>query len=76
MATESRYEALLREAARDLVDTLEPYRVLTRQALADLSREGHWSTVAFDEALKWAMERGLIRSLGPDLYEVPREPET
>lgn len=76
MATEARYEALLREAARDLVDTLEPDRVLTRHDLADLSGERQWGTVGFDEALKWAVEHGLLRSLGLELYELPRKPET
>ena len=73
MAADARYEALLREAARDLVDTLEPYRVLPRQRLVDLSGARQWGTVGFDEALKWSEERGLLRSLGPDLYELPRE---
>lgn len=73
MPADARYEALLREAARDLVDTLEPYRVLPRHRLADLSGERHWGTVGFAEALKWAEEHGLLRSLGRDLYELPGE---
>jgi hypothetical protein len=76
MATDARYEALLREAARDLVDTLEPYRVLTRQRLAELASERHWDTVGFDEALKWATDHGLLRALEPDLYELPRNRDT
>jgi hypothetical protein len=76
MAAETRSEALLREAARDLVDTLEPYRVLTRQRLAELSEARHWVTVGFEQALQWAVEHGLVRTLGPDLYELPRKRDT
>jgi hypothetical protein len=31
------YDAVLREAAHRLADTLAPYRLLTREALAELS---------------------------------------
>jgi hypothetical protein len=75
MTTETPYKTLLREAARDLVDTLGPYRVLTRQSLVDLSEERYWGAVRFEEALKWAVDHGLLRQLGPDLYEVPLQRE-
>jgi len=75
MATEPGNDSVLREAARDLVDTLRPYRVLTRHELADLSREAAWKTVGFDEALRWAVEHGYLRPLGSDLYEIPPDRE-
>lgn len=62
--------ALLREAARRLVDTITPYRVLTRESLADLSGTSMWNTVDLDQALRWAVDHDFLRQLSDDLYEI------
>jgi hypothetical protein len=63
-------DAVLREAAHRLADTITPYRVLTRDKLAELSGEGYWHTVSFDHALRWAVDHDVLRALSPDLYEI------
>ena len=63
-------DALLREAARRLADTVTPYRVLTRASLAALSGVDHWRSVSFEQALRWATDHGVLRQLDPDLYEI------
>jgi hypothetical protein len=45
-------DTVLREAAHRLADTITPYRVLTRDKLAELSGEASWQTVSFDLALR------------------------
>jgi hypothetical protein len=69
---QDRDDALLREAARHLADTLAPYRVLPRQQLAGLSGEARWRTVSFREALRWAVEHGVLRRLDADFHETTR----
>lgn len=64
------YDALLDEAAHRLLDTVAPFRVLTREALAVLSGEDQWRSVSFEQALRWAVDHGILRRLGSDLYEV------
>jgi hypothetical protein len=63
-------DALLREAAHRLADTIAPYRVLTRGNLAELSGMSQWNTVKFDRALRWAVDHDLVRRLDDDLYEI------
>jgi hypothetical protein len=63
-------DALLREAAHRLADTIAPYRVLTRARLAELSRISQWYTGEFDRALRWAVEHDVLRRLDDDLYEI------
>ena len=63
-------DALLREAAHRLVDTIAPYRVLTRGNLADLSGISQWNPGEFDRALRWAVDHDLLRRLDDDLYEI------
>jgi hypothetical protein len=67
------YDAVLREAAHRLADTLAPYRVLTRENLAELSGASRWSTVGFDPALRWAVDHGFLRRLDEELYEIGPE---
>jgi hypothetical protein len=69
---QGRQEALLREAAHRLADTLAPYRVLPRDELAKLSGEGSWRAVTFQEALDWGVDHGILRRLDADFYETPR----
>ena len=69
-----RDDAVLREAAHRLADTITPYRVLTRDKLAELSGEGHWQTVSFEQALQWAVDHDVLRELSPDLYEICAPP--
>ncbi len=64
------YDALLSEAAHRLADTVAPYRVLTRESLAELSGEDLWRSVSFEQALRWAVDHGVLRRLTPELYEV------
>jgi hypothetical protein len=64
------YNALLREAAHRLADTLAPYRVLTRGALAELSGASRWDTIGFEPALCWAVQHDFLRRLDDDLYEI------
>ena len=66
-----RYEALLREAAQSLADTIAPYRVLTRADLAGLAGVDRWRSVDFDKALECALALGLLRRLPDDFYETP-----
>jgi hypothetical protein len=56
-------DALLREAAHRLADTIAPYRVLQRGTLADLSGISHWTTVGFDQAPSWAVDHDFLRRL-------------
>jgi hypothetical protein len=65
-----RSDALLREAAHRLADTTAPYRVLTRETLAELSGISHWNTVGFDQALHWAVDHDFLRRLSDDMYEI------
>lgn len=65
-------DALLREAAQRLVDTMAPYRVLTRDQLEILSGAGKWRSVSFEHALQWAVKHGVLGRLSDDLYEIPR----
>jgi hypothetical protein len=67
------YGALLREAAHRLADTVAPYRVLTRERLAELSGASHWNTIGFEPALRSAVAHGLLRRLDEDLYEIGPE---
>jgi hypothetical protein len=62
--------ALLREAAHRLADTIAPYRVLTRERLAELSGISQWDTGEFNRALRWAVEHDVLRRLDDDLYEI------
>lgn len=64
------YDTLVREAARRLADTLAPYRVLTRERLAELSGASSWNTIDFDWALRWAVDHRFLRRLDEDLYEI------
>jgi hypothetical protein len=64
------YDAVLREAAHRLADTLAPYRVLTRERLAEFSGASSWHTVGFDLALRWAVDHEFLRRLDDDLYEI------
>ena len=70
--TPDRYGALLREAAHRLADTAASYGVLNIERLAALSGSARWPTVGFAEALAWAVDNDILRRLGSDLYEVPR----
>ena len=63
-------DALIREAAHRLADTLAPYRVLTRDDLAGLSRASRWNTIGFDQALRWGVDHDVLRRLDDDLYEI------
>ena len=65
-----RDDALLREAAHRLVDTIAPYRVLTRKSLADLSGTSVWKAVDLDQAVRWAVDHDYLRQLSDDLYEI------
>lgn len=69
-----RDDAVLREAAHRLADTIAPYRVLTKDSLAELSGVGKWRSVSFEHALKWACDHEVLRALAPDLYEVCTPP--
>jgi hypothetical protein len=71
-----RYEALLREAAHRLADTVAPYRVLTRERLAALSEEDHWRSISFEQALRWAVDHDVLRQLDPGLYEITSQSST
>ena len=64
------YDALLREAAHRLADTIAPYRVLTRDKLAELCGASRWHTIGFDHALRWAVEHEFLRRLDGELYEI------
>lgn len=64
-----RHDALVREAARDLAQTLALYGVLTRADLVRISSADHWMSVDPDAALECAIALGLIRRLDEDLYE-------
>jgi hypothetical protein len=70
MSTDDRYDALLHEAAHRLADTLAPYRVLTREDLAELSGAARWNTIRFEQALRWAVAHDVLRRLDKDLYEM------
>jgi hypothetical protein len=70
MSTQDHYDAILREAAHRLADTIAPYRVLTRDKLADLSGVSGWTTVGFDSALRWAVDHDFLHRLDEDLYEI------
>lgn len=64
-------DAFLREAVHELVDTVEPFGVLTRQQLESRSHADRWRSVSFELALDSAVEQGVLRRLGGDLYEIP-----
>jgi hypothetical protein len=64
------YEALRREAAHRLADTLAPYGVLTRDKLVELSGASRWTRIEFDPALRWAVEHDFVRRLDEELYEI------
>ena len=63
----------LREAAHRLVETLQPYRVLTRANLDELSGASGWEAIDFELALRWSVDHNYLRSLGGDLYELGPE---
>ena len=65
------YDALLGEAARRLVHTIEPFRVLTRDELRTRSGAGRWRTITFGQALEWAVANGMLHRLSSELYEIP-----
>jgi hypothetical protein len=65
------YDALLREAAHRLVDTMAQYTVLTRHDLEILPGADEWRSVSFEQALQWAVEHGVLGRLTADLYEIP-----
>ena len=69
----NRYDVLEREAAHRLVDTLAPYRVLTRERLAELSGASSWDTIDFQSALRWAVDHRFLLRLDEDLYEIGPE---
>lgn len=71
--TGDHHGALLRGAAYRLADTLAPYRVLTRERLAELSEASGWSTIDFDAALRWAVDHRLLLRLDDGLYEIGPE---
>jgi hypothetical protein len=71
--SDDHYEALEREAAHRLADTLAPYGVLTRERLAKLSGGSRWNTVGFEQALRWAVDHDYLRRLDDDLYEIGPE---
>lgn len=71
--TGDHYGVLLREAAHRLADTVAPYRVLTRERLAELSEASLWSTIDFEAALRWAVDHGFLRRLDDGLYEIGPE---
>jgi hypothetical protein len=77
MSTRSgdRSDALLREAAHHLADTLSPYGVLTRDRLAELAGASRWTAVGFDGALRWAVDHDVIRRLDGELYEIGPAPD-
>jgi hypothetical protein len=54
----------------NLVATLRDYGVLARDALRERSGASHWTGAAFEDALRRGVERGSIKRLGDDLYEV------
>jgi hypothetical protein len=63
------YNALVSEAAHRLADTVARYGVLTRERLAALSGEDHWHSVGSAEALRWAINHGMLRRLAPGFYD-------
>ena len=69
---DARQDALLREAAHRLADTLAPFGVLTRDRLAELSGASRWRVVTFDGALRWAVAHDYVRRLDAELYEIGR----
>jgi hypothetical protein len=54
----------------DLVTTLRDYGVLTRDGLRERSGASHWTGGVFEDALRRGVERGDIKSLDGDLFEV------
>ncbi|HJS95277.1 MAG TPA: hypothetical protein VJ741_13520 [Solirubrobacteraceae bacterium] len=71
--SDDHYDALVREAAHRLADTLAPYRVLTREKLGELSGASRWNTIGFEPALRWAVDHAFLRRLDEDLYEIGPE---
>ena len=67
---DDRSDALLREAAHRLADTLAPYGVLTRDRRAEFSGASRWTAIGFDEALRWAVDHDVVRRLDRELYEI------
>ncbi len=65
------YDAVVRAAAQRLARTVTPYRVLTRDDLASLADVEEWRDADFETALKRAVDLGLLRRLGDDMYEIP-----
>ena len=76
MATANRYEALTREAAHRLADTVALYGVLTRERLAALSGEEQWRSVSFAQALRWAVDHNMLRQLAPGFYGITAQSST
>ncbi len=65
------HDAVVRAGAQRLARTVTPYRVLTRDDLAALADVEEWRDADFETALKRAVDLGLLRRLGDDMYEVP-----
>lgn len=63
------YDSVLREAARELAETLASYGVLTRSDLVAHSGAERWTSVDFHAALECAIDLGLIREVDENLYE-------
>lgn len=57
----------------EIVRALRGYQVLTRCGLAEACHARHWREPAFDRALERALESGVVRRLGDDLYELVDE---
>lgn len=69
------YDALVREAARRLAETVASYGVLTRVDLVAISGVERWPSIDFDKALECAEALGLVRRLPGDLFESRGGPE-
>ncbi len=65
------HDAVIRAGAQRLARTVTPFRVLTRDDLAALADVKEWRDADFEAALKRAVDLGLLRRLGDDMYEVP-----
>lgn len=65
----SRHEdAVLHAEARHLARALAPYRVLHRDALADVAGATQWHECSFERALAEAVRSGAIERLPSDFY--------
>lgn len=65
------HDAVVLAGAQHLTRIVTPYRVLTRDDLAALAGVEEWRDADFEAALKRAVDLGLLRRLGDDMYEVP-----